>query len=48
MLLEAVAKGLGTIPHSIGPIGHADLGKDSPQSTLMCDPPDGESAPRAL
>jgi hypothetical protein len=30
------------------PAGHADLGKDSPQSTLLCDPPDGESALRAL
>jgi hypothetical protein len=28
--------------------GHADLGKESPQSTVLCDPPDGESALRAL
>ncbi|MGH3053577.1 MAG: hypothetical protein ACRDL7_01195 [Gaiellaceae bacterium] len=27
---------------------HADLGKDSPQSALVCDPPDGQRAPSAL
>ena len=36
------------VTRNVAPTGHADLGKDSPQSALVCDPPDGESAPRAL
>ena len=47
-LLEAAAKCLRALPRRVAPTGHADLGKDSPQSALVCDPPDGESAPRAL
>ncbi len=47
-LLEAVAKRTRSLTRRFAPAGHADLGEDSPQSTLMCDPPDGESAPSAL
>jgi hypothetical protein len=47
-LLEAEAKRPRALARRFPPAGHADLGKDSPQSTLLCDPPDGESPPRAL
>jgi hypothetical protein len=47
-LLEAAAKRPRSLARRFGPADHADLGKDSPQSALVCDPPDGQSAPSAL
>jgi hypothetical protein len=47
-LLEAAAKRPRSLARRFGPADHADLGKDAPQSALVCDPPDGQSAPSAL
>ena len=47
-LLEALAERLRSLARRVALAGHADLGKDSPQSALLCDPPDGQRAPRAL
>ena len=48
-LLEALAKRLRAFARRVALTGHADLGKDSPQSALLCDPPDGAArAARAL
>lgn len=47
-LLEAAAKRPRSLARRLGPADHADLGKDAPQSALVCDPPDGQSAPSTL
>ena len=47
-LLEPAAKRPRSLTRRVGPADHADLGKDSPQSALVCEPPDGQSAPSAL
>lgn len=47
-LFEAATERLRPLEGRVSPAGNADLGKNPPQPALVCDPPDGESAPRAL
>jgi len=43
-----MAKRLRAFARRFSPAGNADLGQDSPQPTLVCDPPDGQRAASAL